>query len=225
MVQRGWSNFRRDEQLACLGCILVLALCVGINITRSRAAKPLPPIFQQAPNNSQASKISSAKLIQVHVAGAVNKPGVYQLPLEARVTEAISRAGGAKRDADLDALNLAAKVQDGQQIKVVTKQQRQRLAVKIQRRATAATTNLVYASTDVNRPKVSKSKKSPAQPLNLNTASAAELETLPGIGPALAQRILEYRQQQGAFKSIQDLDAVKGIGSKKLEKLKDYVTF
>lgn len=143
----------------------------------------------------------------VHVAGAVKKPGVYALSDKSRVIDAIQKAGGLAANADPDQLNLAERLVDGSQI-----------LVPLKGGAPATPT-----------PLVSQGASQPRQPtavsglVSINSASAGELDTLPGIGPATAAKIIEYRQTHGAFRSIDELAAVKGIGPKKLEQLRTRV--
>lgn len=221
MWQRVWSGSRRDEQLVLVICLAVLSYCAGINHARSRTTQPLPPVFVDAPSlpgqhQGAGGGQSRTSRIVVHVCGAVRKSGVYTLPRAARIMDAVQSAGGATKDGASDALNLAALVVDGQQIRVPTRREA-RLAAMTAMPTVALGQNAAGSH--------AKSKKAPNSPVNINKASAAELQALPGIGPALAQRIIEYRQQQGAFKTLSDLDAVKGVGPKKLEKLSPYIRF
>ncbi len=134
--------------------------------------------------------------IMVYVAGAVARPGVYTLNQGARVADALNVAGGVSPDAELSGLNLAAKLRDGEKVAI---------------------------------PRVGESPQTPGDAsrserhVNLNTASAAELDQVPGIGPVLAERILDYRESHGAFGAIEELKQVEGIGPKKFEDLKDKV--
>ena len=134
----------------------------------------------------------------VHVAGAVRDPGVYEIGPGARVVEAIRQAGGPTRRADLAALNLAATLQDGQQVLVPEKA-----------RPGAATAPGTAAAE--------------GQPVRLSSATAEELETLDGIGPTLASRIVEWREAHGGFRSVDDLLDVPGIGPTRLESLRTKV--
>lgn len=144
--------------------------------------------------------------VLVHVAGAVRRPGVYRLPGDARVRDAVERAGGARDGGDPNAINLAAVLQDGAQ-------------VVVPRRAPAAAGAAASAAGAGAPP-----PEAPAAPVNLNTASAEELQTLDGVGPATAAAILEYRTQQGGFRTVDDLDQVPGIGPKTMAALRDSVT-
>jgi competence protein ComEA len=142
--------------------------------------------------------------VRVHVAGAVARPGVYELPRGAIVQEAIDAAGGPHEGALLDSLNLAVAISDGQKIYLPWKP------------SNAAESG--SAETDVF------SSLSQDGLINPNTASPAELDTLPGIGPALAKSIVDFRNTHGPFASLDDLLLVPGIGPAKLESLRDHVT-
>jgi competence protein ComEA len=143
----------------------------------------------------------------VHVVGAVRRPGVYRLGGGARVQDALRRAGGATRRANVDAINLAAPVQDGAQIVVP--------------RRGAVGAVAAPAGTDGATPGAG---AVPAAPVNLNAATAEQLETLDGVGPATAAKILDYRRTHGGFRSVDDLDEVSGIGPKRLAALRGKVT-
>jgi competence protein ComEA len=145
----------------------------------------------------------------VHVVGAVRRPGVYRLRAGQRVQDAIRRAGGARPGADLQAINLAAKVADAQQV-VVPRRGRGAAA--------GGPVTAAGGGTGAGTP-----GGPPAAPVNLNTATAEQLDTLDGVGPATAQKILEYRQQHGGFRSVDDLAQISGIGPKRLEALRGQV--
>ncbi len=144
----------------------------------------------------------------VHVAGSVRIPGVYELPAGSRVDDAVLAAGGPTADADLDAVNLAGWLQDGQQVYVP--------AVGETVPPTAAAGTQSGTGTDVGA--------DAGRPIDLNTATAADLEELPGIGPALAERILDWRTENGGFTSVDQLDDVSGIGPATMDRLRDLVT-
>jgi competence protein ComEA len=131
--------------------------------------------------------------LYVHVVGGVRRPGLYRLPPGSRVADALARAGGTTRSAQTEAVNLAAPVADGEQIVVP-------------RRGAVAVVG-----------------SSATGPVHLNTATLDQLDTLPGIGPVTAQKILDYRQAHGAFGSVDELDAVSGIGPARLGELRKLV--
>ena len=133
--------------------------------------------------------------VYVHVAGAVKRPGLLRLPADTRVASALRRAGGPARRADLTAVNLAAKVQDGQQIVVPV-------------RGAAGTAPGAAA-------------EPPGSQVHLSTATPEQLDEVDGIGPTLAKRIIEYRDAHGGFGSIDELAQVDGIGEKRLATLRD----
>jgi competence protein ComEA len=135
----------------------------------------------------------------VYVTGAVRRPGVYRLPPWARLDLALRKAGGPNRSADLAAVNLAAKVADGQQ-------------VVVPRRSTAGGASAAGAGA-----------AEAGAPVSLNTATAEQLDELEGVGPATAEKILEWRRQHGGFSSVDDLKQISGIGPKRFEALKDKV--
>lgn len=139
----------------------------------------------------------------VHVTGAVRRPGVYRLPAWARLDLAVRRAGGAARGADLEGVNLAAKVSDGQQVVVPRKGAGGTLAGSAGAVAGAGS--------------------AAAGPVSLNNATPEQLDQLDGVGPATAQKILEWRKEHGGFRSIDDLKQISGIGPKRFEALKDKV--
>ncbi|WP_369017238.1 ComEA family DNA-binding protein [Thermatribacter velox] len=151
--------------------------------------------------------------IIVQIEGAVLNPGVYKVAEGTRLFELIELAGGAQQGAYLQNLNLAAPLYDGQKVIVAFALQEEKENAK----------NLPLTPA-LDHPETSL-KDVKGNLVNINLAAAAELETLPGIGPVIAQRIVEYREQHGPFHSLDELAQVKGIGPKKLEKLQDLVCF
>jgi len=145
----------------------------------------------------------------VHVAGAVRRPGVYELESGSRVDDAVARAGGATRRADLGGLNLAAEVEDGRQVLVP-----RRVAVG---GASAGAAAGGAAAGGAAAP-------AEGQPLNLNTATLEQLDTLSGIGPVTAQKILDFREERGGFGSVEELGEIHGIGDVRLAALRAEVT-
>jgi competence protein ComEA len=142
--------------------------------------------------------IVTPPMLVIDVQGEVKTPGVYELPINSRVNDAIKSAGGANKSADLSYLNQARMLKDGEQIYVEKK---------------------VYTSAVTSR----KSSTTFNGILNINRATAKELDKLPGIGPVIAGRIIEFRKINGAFQSIDDLRKVQGIGASTLEKFKSKI--
>ncbi|MFN8139570.1 MAG: helix-hairpin-helix domain-containing protein [Fimbriimonadales bacterium] len=154
--------------------------------------------------------------IAVHVAGAVHNPGVHYGRDGMLVEDALALAGGETEDADLTQVNLAAKIQPNTQVYVPLKGEmysRDRLGFY-------GTTGMSSSSTSSTRTQTSAG----GAVVNINTADKGQLESLPHVGPVIAQRIIEYRANVGSFSTVEDLLGVKGIGPKTLEKIRPYVT-
>jgi competence protein ComEA len=175
------------------GAALIVA---GRLLPRPAAPSPeLAPVVSVSDRGPAAAAAGTAGPVVVHVVGAVRHPGVYRLPAGSRTRDAVRRAGGAGRRADLGSVNLATRLADGEQVRVP------------QRGPPAPVTTGPGAS-------------DPAAIVHLNSASAGELDALDGIGPSLAQRIVDYRDAHGGFRSIDELDQVSGIGPVRLESLR-----
>ena len=159
-------------------------------------------------HSSDSKRASAASEVYVDVGGAVVTPGVYRLREGARVAQAIDAAGGLTPEADVAGLNRASKVTDGQKIHVPTVGEQQASIAEAGVDGGASASLGVSGATGL---------------VNINTASAAELQTLSGIGPSMAQSIIDERTKNGAFASVDDLMRVSGIGEKKLAKIKDCI--
>lgn len=156
----------------------------------------------------EVQPLDDPSVVRVWVGGAVAEPGLYTLPRGSRVADALDAAGGTRPDADTASLGLAAVVEDADQITVP-----QRVV------ASSAGTAAPDAS-----PAVSAGQGGAPGPININLASAGELEALPEIGPALAARIVEYRSQHGPFQSIDELAEISGISERMVDELRPLVT-
>ena len=148
-------------------------------------------------------------MITIDMRGAVNKPGVYSLAVGSRVQDALALAGDLQTNADTRTLNLARKLNDGEQIYVPT----------IGEATSVPPTALPRGMTAARTPTLSSTGK-----ININTATLNELDVLPGIGPAIGQRIIDYRTQNGDFKKIDDIKKVRGIGDAIFEQIKDLIS-
>ena len=212
---RGWTVGR----VVGGGLALVVALAVGWWVTRP----PAPPIEAALPvetttvaaagpgSTSASTGSTEPQELIVHAAGAVVRPGVYRLPAGARVADVIDAAGGLSPDADGDRVNLAAPVADGERVYVL-------------RRGETSVPSAPVGPSPTTGPPGSDDGEAPAALVDLNTATAEQLDTLPGVGPATAEAIIAYRTEQGPFTSVDELLEVRGIGDAKLADLRDRVT-
>jgi competence protein ComEA len=186
---------------AITGALLLIAalFLAGRYFADAGSAQHARPVAASAPGGEL--RAAPRPRLVVHVVGAVRRPGLYRLADGSRIADALRRAGGATRRADLALVNLAAPVADGTQIVVP-------------RRAPPVSGPDAAAGGD---------EEAAAGPVHLNTASVEELDALPGVGPVTAQKIVDYREQHGAFSSVDDLDAIPGIGPARLEQLRELV--
>jgi competence protein ComEA len=183
------------QQLALYALAIVAIALIGARYLRQESGSRPRAVAEHG-----AVRLDRAPgRVYVHVTGAVRRPGVYRLPGWARLDQALRRAGGPSAKADLEGVNLAAKVADGQQVVVPRKG------------VVAAAGEGIGA------------QGSPSSPISLNTATPEQLDQLDGVGPATAQKILEFRKEHGGFRSVDDLKQISGIGPKRFEALKDKV--
>jgi len=169
-------------------------IALGVIVLLLRRPEPQPILIV----TPVPSPTPTPAMLVVHVSGAVVKPGLVSVPEGSRIADALAKAGGAAADADVSRLNLAKRVNDGEQVYVP----------KIGESVSAAVGP----------------NPAPSGKININTATVEELDTLPGIGPSIAQRIVEYRQANGPFKRIEDLTNVRGIGASLFDQIKDKLT-
>jgi competence protein ComEA len=185
-------------QLAMLAVPLVALLAVaGSRLSGIGASRGPSTVAPLARIDAEGSAAGSAPALVVHVVGAVHRPGLFRLKEGSRVADAVARAGGPTRRADLSAVNLAAPLADGQQV-IVPRRGPPGAAAGIG---------------DAPRAKVS-----------LAIATVDQLDELPGIGPVTAQKIVDWRASHGPFQTVDDLDDVPGIGPARIEQLRDLVT-
>lgn len=199
-------SFRPRELVALTVVVLAIVLGAGVAFVRAlpRGAAASPPV-QALP--SEAASPSPVPPVVVYVAGAVVRPGVYELAAGSRVVDALRAAGGLAPSADPSTLNLAQRLADGERIYVPRR---------------GETPPPAQGGSGGGSPQGSSSI---GGKVNINAATVAELDAqLPGVGPVLAQRIVDYRTAHGPFRDVRDLLKVEGIGQKKFDSLKDYVT-
>jgi competence protein ComEA len=187
------STGQRRAAAAAILALVVLVVALRHGGGASTALQ-VAPIVPTAAEQATASAPARGMLV-VDVAGAVRRPGLYRLPQGARIADAVARAGGLSRKADRNLVNLAAPLADGEQVLVA------------QRGGGGVAGGSAGAGPS-------------SAPVDLNSATAEQIDALPGIGPVTAQKIIDYRQQHGPFTSLDDLDAISGIGPARIENLK-----
>jgi competence protein ComEA len=194
-------NVGQRRVLAAIVVCAALVFFLGPRLLHggsTSSGKAFQPV--RAPRPAQSGASAAGAQIVVDVAGAVRRPGLYHLARDSRVADAIAAAGGASARADVDAVNLAAPVADG-------------IQVLVPRRGAGASA----AGHSAAGPTAA------SGPVDLNSATVEQLDTLPGIGPSTAAKIVAYRQAHGAFRSLSELDAIPGIGAGRLAQLKGLV--
>ena len=211
--------------------ILFIAYLIYENIKESSSEIDFNTLLDGAENEEEQNKSENIveseqsktnetanieETIVVHITGEVKKEGVIYLKKGARIVDAIKEAGGETKEADLSQVNLAYELQDGQKIYIPNKNEKisQYIIGKNGETMNDNSANTGNESTSYNKE---------GAKVNINTASQAELDSLPGIGPALAQRIIDFRVENGNFNSIEDIQNVKGIGDTKYEDIKDKI--
>ncbi|KXK12142.1 MAG: helix-hairpin-helix repeat-containing competence protein ComEA [Chloroflexi bacterium OLB14] len=187
-----------------IGVIAGFALA-GVLFFVARAPAGEAIVLQPAPTKSP---------IAVHVIGAVPRPGLYEFVEGARVQDAIDAAGGLLSSANVDSINLAALLEDGQQLNIPYKAGEE----STQGLSTAESPILPTEASPTN------SGNESTELININTATVEELDSLPGIGPTIAQRIVAYRNENGPFNTIEDIQNVSGVGPSTFEEIKDLIT-
>ncbi|HHY77955.1 MAG TPA: competence protein ComE [Clostridiales bacterium] len=198
-------NTRKEKVLICIIIILSFALIGTIYINSNKSTEVIINDSNNAEEKemNDESKIEKTSVIGVHISGAVKTPGFIWIKEGTRLGEALEYVGGTLIDADLDAVNLSKKLKDEEKVYIP------RIG-EVEKYHSMDNNNEIYSS---------KSDK-----ININTAGIAELDSLPGIGEAYAKRIIEYREKNGLFKSIEEIKNVSGIGEKRFEAIKDLIT-
>jgi competence protein ComEA len=190
------------QQLVVYAAAALAIVLIGARYLKQEAGSAAPT---SRPAGAKVARGAAGGRAYVHVTGAVRRPGVYRLPSWARLDAAIRRAGGATAAADVQGVNMAAKVSDGQQVIVPFRAPGGTPAVD---GAAAGSASAGAAATG---------------PISLNTATVEQLDQLEGIGPTTAQKILDWRKEHGGFSSVDDLREISGIGPKRFESLKEKV--
>ena len=198
----------RSTAFVLVSALLAILVLAGGRLTRTGTASAPEIVAPLEPVSLPSASSPARAALVVHVVGAVRRPGLYRLREGARVADAVARAGGSTRRAELAALNLAAPLVDGIQVLVPTRVRAAGIAPS--------------GGADVTAPGAAVAGL--GAKVSLGTATAEELDELPGVGPVTAQKILDYRAEHGPFRSVDELDAVPGIGPTRVEQLRDLVT-
>lgn len=239
-----WFAGRQETML--LGGVLVVAWALyfrfdRMSVTGAAVTAPAATPVLSAPPAVSVQGSAGGMRMEVYVTGAVREPGLYSLPVDARVAAVIARAGGALPSADLAAINLAAVVEDGTQVVVPTlsdatshmaRGQTARRQAEVGEHGQGGAASLLLPESGIQsgtqqtgaRYRRAHHKLQPGQRIDVNKASLAQLEELPGIGKERAGAFLAYRAAHGLFTSLSQLGNVPGIGAKELEKLLPYAT-
>ena len=199
----------RRGAVALVGLALLAGLAVAANVWHGRpqAQAIAPPVVAGPASAGSMSPSTPVTSLVVAVSGKVRRPGVVTVPAGARVIDVLKAAGGPLPGVDIGTLNLARKVADGELVAV----------------GVPASLPGAAAGPDAGAPVPGNPSGGTAGPIDLNTATLAELDTLPGVGPVLAQRILDWRTQHGQFASVDQLSDVPGIGDSRMAQLRDLV--
>lgn len=212
-IPKGWMAVSVLVMLTC-GMMLWQGISTGYTPTQAEPQMEqelsVPADNTTQPPEQNAPSAEKSEIV-VHVAGAVKNPGVVRIPRGSRVDDAVRAAGGFSSQADPDSVNLAQLLEDGVQVYVPRRGE----SVVVEGRVGAVESSPAPAR--------ARSEGSTGR-ININTATAEQLESLPGIGPVTARAIVEYRRQNGGFHSVEELLEVRGIGEKRLEQIRPFVT-
>lgn len=209
--------------IGVIAVLLILLISAIYYITQNQGYEEIQDLaIEEISTNTIANQTDTnqtiaeeeKKEIVVHITGEVKHKGIIYLEEGQRIKDAIEKAGGATKNANLDAVNLAYVLEDGQKIYIPNKNEKNQTKAYI---TTDSGQNVIVEGNN-------KTSKSAGDKVNINTANQTELETLPGIGPSIAQGIVEYRETNGKFNKIEDIQNVKGIGDAKYSNIKDKIS-
>lgn len=228
-------NFNKKQKiiLGALMAVVLISICyyVYAKDENSNTVMNLEDNLEvQEEQKTEDKESYSDDRILVHVSGAVNKEGIVELKVDSRISDAVDKAGGIRDDAYIERINLAYKLEDGMKIYIPTIQEKDSAEKSVEK--TDSTYGYVTTSSGVsgddneetvknNSGNVNSTSKN--LKVNINTATQVQLETLSGIGPSTASKIIAYRKEKGKFSSIDEIKEVSGIGDAKFNKIKDFI--
>lgn len=222
-------NFNKKQKII-LGILITIVIAFICYYVYAKEEESMTEFDLQ--DNMEASEIQSKEetkqqeekysddRIVIHVSGAVNKEGIVELKVNSRISDAIDQAGGIREDASIEEINLAYKLEDGMKIHIPTKQEKQQKEISNQTNISEVTTTSGIMESNKTE---EKTERKGTIKVNINTATQTQLETLPGIGPSTAIKIMTYRKEKGKFSKIEEIKEVNGIGDSKYDKIKDFI--
>lgn len=237
MIMMYEFNKKQKIIIAIIGSMIIIAFLYYIYTKEDESVISTEEIVEEnmientAENleeNEETTKEGTEKII-VHVSGAVNKEGIVELEENSRISDAIDKAEGLKENADTKNINLAFKLEDGMKIYIPTigesREQNEQNGQSQNQTLMDETSKYVTSSSGVVQEEQTneKSEQKNNEKININTATQTQLETLPGIGPSTSLKIVNYREENGKFKNIEDIKEVSGIGDAKYENIKDLI--
>lgn len=220
------TRFNKKQKII-IGIVIVIVAIVAIYYSYKQENNFLEQtenleIENQAKEGAEESEETTEKeKIIVHISGAVQNEGIVELESGSRVADAIEKAGGLKENAYMEEINLAYQLEDGEKIHIPTieeQKEKENQETKVENESATGSDGTISRSSNSSINNGSQTK------ININTATEEELDTLPGIGPSTATKILDYRKEKGKFKTIEEIKEVSGIGENKYEKIKDRIT-
>ena len=227
-------NKKQKVIIAIIGSMIIIAFLyyiytkednMVISDEESLEENMLGNIVGNLEENEETTKKATDKII-VHVSGAVNKEGIVELEENSRISDAINKAEGLKENADTKNINLAFKLEDGMKIYIPTEEETiEKNEQNQNENIIDQTSKYVTSSSGVVQEEQTneKNEQNKNEKININTATQTELETLPGIGPSTSLKIVNYREENGKFKSIEEIKEVSGIGDAKYENIKELI--
>ncbi len=224
-------NKKQKIVIGIIGAIIIMAFLYYIYAKEddsiiSTEENITENVVEKSEKSEKTTNEETNKIV-VHVSGAVNQEGIIELQENSRISDAINVAGGLKENADTKHINLAFKLEDGMKIYIPTIEETKEQNTQIQNQNRIdETSKYVTSSSGVVQEEQTNGQQSEQkknEKININTATQTELETLPGIGPATSLKIINYREENGKFETIEEIKEVSGIGDAKYENIKDLI--
>lgn len=215
-----WDNLTNNQKKIILIIGIVITIIVIFFIYKKADKKEISNMDEEilvmanntSSDNTKKERDDMEDIIVVHITGAINSPGVVKLKQGARIEDAIEKAGGLKDNADISNVNLAYVLEDGVKIIIPEKGENEQTVDIV---SSSVGDDIILNSNSNEEEKKNK--------VNINKASQSDLESLSGVGPSLASKIIDYRNNNGKFSNIEDIKNVSGIGDNKFEAIKDYI--